>query len=648
MLKSLADAEIFLEDDDDRLVLKSCQPLDHVTLKTLEALHLLVEDIQKSLAETCEVQWNGKDVLPRNLVYDFHVEGEDSGRHALQAKFSQVWRYLSENLYPEELLGSIPFREAVCNAVDSCRLRKIFDSEVECVVTIKHLGDEIWVEDNGLGMSPRIIENHLKVLGSSYYQTPWFKGDPRIPSGVNVPLIGKYGIGVFSYLLISDEFEIMTATQVDEPRQVLFSNLFGLTLGPLPRNGLECGTILKLKRSRKNLIHWPAADELQEMLTDWFPNPHVPIIFTAGTQNQEIGCRGRSVKHEVVIGDRQMVCEMSDYDSSLDDEMGFRIEAGFRFKQQYDSDGHQYPRDKANIIDFMRKMRGSREPPKHGLGLDAFVMFRGMKLKDEQVGLGPFGKALLGLVYLPGWMLGPPIGLTNSGSKAWISNIPYYATLWLDIDDSDNFPNLTKLKFSNTQRANEVKRIGSYLLENLCSKHCISLLRDNRIPWAIKEYLRFLTLDNWRFNAIPLNKYSDFANIVSVLFGDMPCLDGSTLKIVDFNMVLSLPKESMICIAPFTRSLEDLEWWGLRRYLFLHPFQMARHRNRFKTEVAVSTQMLRKGLGDRNKEYKVYYVFYGEEGSSGSLGFLEGLLQALGFEKAVVIDSNRYQFARNG
>ena len=61
------------------------------------------------------------------------------------------------------------------------------------------------VEDNGVGMDSDVIENHLMRVGSSFYNTPQFETEHR-----DFSPISRFGIGVLTCFMVSDDIEIIT------------------------------------------------------------------------------------------------------------------------------------------------------------------------------------------------------------------------------------------------------------------------------------------------------------------------------------------------------------------------------------------------------------------------------------------------------
>lgn len=249
-LKSFAEKNwqlVFLEEL-PIISLESEIPVDKLTIETLEALESLVNDIEATIEETKDVMLHGKTLLPRSLHYSFRVQKAASQNHVLKANLPRVWEYLNVYMYRYEDHPEIAVREALANAIDACSIQMNIDPSSECCVHVKHLKDRIVIEDNGIGMSLRSIEENLKSLGSSFYDSPSFKSNPTIQRPISI--IGQFGIGVFSYLLVCDHFEIITSDASGISFRVLMSNRFGITIeSSTPRTR---GTTLTLFRPKSD------------------------------------------------------------------------------------------------------------------------------------------------------------------------------------------------------------------------------------------------------------------------------------------------------------------------------------------------------------------------------------------------------------
>ena len=97
----------------------------------------------------------------------------------------------------------VAIREVLQNSIDSCRYKKKINSVFHPSIEV-YLGknNTLIIEDNGLGMDEYIIENFFAKLGSSYYT--------QIKIKEKFESISEFGIGVFSYFLLCDYFEVET------------------------------------------------------------------------------------------------------------------------------------------------------------------------------------------------------------------------------------------------------------------------------------------------------------------------------------------------------------------------------------------------------------------------------------------------------
>src|ERR1051325_10153703 len=127
---------------------------------------------------------------PKGIRYSFNVQ------NVIQA-------FIGEDLYGDELTS---IREAIQNSVDSCKyklssIRQAYTPIIKVEVTDTY----IKIEDNGLGMDEFIVENFFGRLASSFYEQEKVKSE--------FEAIGQFGVGVFSYFLLSDYIDIETKTE---------------------------------------------------------------------------------------------------------------------------------------------------------------------------------------------------------------------------------------------------------------------------------------------------------------------------------------------------------------------------------------------------------------------------------------------------
>ncbi len=155
--------------------------------------------------------------FPWRYIDSSHIETEGFLQESFEFKLDQhkiLDLLTGHTLYNN---STVVLRELTQNALDAIRLQNSaegVDSGREGHVEIIWKSDarSLVVRDNGTGMSQEIVENHLLKVGSSRYQDPKFKeAHPKFHS------ISRFGIGVLSAFMVSDDVEITTCAP-DEPK----------------------------------------------------------------------------------------------------------------------------------------------------------------------------------------------------------------------------------------------------------------------------------------------------------------------------------------------------------------------------------------------------------------------------------------------
>jgi len=200
---------------------------------------------------------------PARLAQDIQVtewEPLDASVHIKNAP------NLIRNLGGPQLYGrlrTVPVRELIQNAADAIQARRLIENHPEdwgrIDVSLDSDEDGSWwlvVKDNGIGMSPTVIQEYLLNFGATYWTSSLVRRDfPRLLSEGFEPW-GKFGIGFFSVFMISDLVILKTRrfqTGVEDSLVLEFSS--GLDDRPILRKAKasevlqEGGTEVKLKLS---------------------------------------------------------------------------------------------------------------------------------------------------------------------------------------------------------------------------------------------------------------------------------------------------------------------------------------------------------------------------------------------------------------
>lgn len=107
-----------------------------------------------------------------------------------------------------DILG-IVLREMIQNARDSIKARSVFDKNNEGRITLNLTKDStstwITLEDNGIGMSERILTGPLLDFGTSFWTSSLVQSEfPGLRSS-KFKSIGKFGIGFYSVFMLAEQ-----------------------------------------------------------------------------------------------------------------------------------------------------------------------------------------------------------------------------------------------------------------------------------------------------------------------------------------------------------------------------------------------------------------------------------------------------------
>jgi hypothetical protein len=163
----------------------------------------------------------------------------------------------------EELYGKrprIPLRELLQNASDAIRARRYHDGRPhefgQIKVSVKtELGAHILcVEDNGVGMSKRVLTDFLLDFGNSFWNKPQVQEEfpGLLSSGFRAT--GRYGIGFFSVFMAADRVTVITRRPDAASKDTLVLEFgAGLTGRPILRPATNTeqlrdgGTVVRLQ-----------------------------------------------------------------------------------------------------------------------------------------------------------------------------------------------------------------------------------------------------------------------------------------------------------------------------------------------------------------------------------------------------------------
>jgi len=586
--------------------------LDGLTIATLDALESLVDDIEATLEEVKDVPFQGSKLLPGSLHHDFHVLGEASPNHVLRAHLPRVWDYLNLFLYPDRDRPSIAVREAVANAIDACVVQTSINPDSDCLVRVRHLRDRVVVEDNGTGMALRTIEEHFKVLGSSYYDSPSFKSSPLIRGPV--PVIGQFGIGVFTYLMVCEHFEAITSAEGGPCYRILMSKRFGVTTAE-QNEARGRGTTLTLLRP--NTEEWALDDpeKLYQILVSMFPRPRAKVLYESDGVVREIGLLRMKLEEAIrTVGDLTQIRFVAEGSSNT-------LQYGVLLELQ--AGASAVPRSYDRVVRLYHLFARARQSTLSDRQ-PVISLFEGMSVSTRELELHPFLYALLSLAHAFPEADCESMGLVVPAAKG---------SAWLDFSRKHAEVDLPKRELTPDSTCLE---LALRSLDETCKKLCMQIM-SSKVDWVVKERLRWAFL--YRLNArgpgdYDINWMTD-ESVIDSFVAPLVCLDGDSRAYLEFRDVLNSPLGRTIVLWPVGRLLDwafdDQLWHQFRLLYFLDHF---RRRDRVQSVVGSESRKAKKQVG-KNEEDRLVCLVPLVDSTFGSPRSLAYLLKKNGHDRVM-------------
>jgi len=121
-------------------------------------------------------------------------------------------------LMGEKLYGNptLVLRELLQNSVDAVRYRESIEkkegnpSPPFIKITLK--GEELIIEDNGIGMDEYIFENYFLQIGKSYYNSSECRA-----GGIEIDPVSEFGIGILSIFMVASSFRVESRRKPLDP-----------------------------------------------------------------------------------------------------------------------------------------------------------------------------------------------------------------------------------------------------------------------------------------------------------------------------------------------------------------------------------------------------------------------------------------------
>ncbi|MBC1986332.1 HSP90 family protein [Listeria sp. FSL L7-0478] len=130
--------------------------------------------------------------------------------HRFQVNLAGMIDILSNHLYDEK---DVYIRELLQNATDAIRARKKIDPTLEGKIHASLTGDinekTLILEDNGIGLTEEEVHAFLATIANSS------KGEKNFDGQSSNDFIGRFGIGLLSCFIVSDEIVMISTSQKD-------------------------------------------------------------------------------------------------------------------------------------------------------------------------------------------------------------------------------------------------------------------------------------------------------------------------------------------------------------------------------------------------------------------------------------------------
>lgn len=178
------------------------------------ALSLLYKKIEEQINYCNKVISNIKNIDEghykfsiRILKKDIKTEGFVPKNIGFSFELKNIFKYfIGKNLYSNKFFA---IREVLQNAIETCRYKKYEMRNYTPKIEVNLVNNTLEIKDNGMGMNEFIVKEFFSKLANSYYNSQEFKD--------KFESIATYGIGVFSYFLICDSFEVNTKMKNEKP-----------------------------------------------------------------------------------------------------------------------------------------------------------------------------------------------------------------------------------------------------------------------------------------------------------------------------------------------------------------------------------------------------------------------------------------------
>lgn len=240
--------------DNNAVIIQSTQDFIESDFDAWNVAYDILCVLDKEL-NTCNKLLESKNI---NLFQARYVKGVNSQQEMCKYIKVSGWRPCSANIHVsnirslisnlggEKLYGKedhilIVIRELIQNARDAINARKVIEPELigKININVSKIDKDtyITIEDNGIGMSERVIKSSLLDFGTSFWKSDLSKMEfPGLRSS-KFKSVGEFGIGFYSIFMVASSVSVSSKRYdkgFDSISTLKFPN--GLTLKPILSN----------------------------------------------------------------------------------------------------------------------------------------------------------------------------------------------------------------------------------------------------------------------------------------------------------------------------------------------------------------------------------------------------------------------------
>jgi len=185
---------------------------------------------------------------------------------------------IGERLYKSPIVA---LRELLQNSADAIKIRlKIYETreeEFSPLIKVSLIGNELIVEDNGVGMNKEIFENYFLQVGKSYYSSREFYG-----KYASVDVTSEFGIGILSCFMlaysmtIESRREAVDTLEIQNPIKFEIPTAYSYLIQRKSEKR-DIGTKISLRLKDETLFQ---TIKLKDIVSELCPIPLFPIYIS--------------------------------------------------------------------------------------------------------------------------------------------------------------------------------------------------------------------------------------------------------------------------------------------------------------------------------------------------------------------------------